>query len=135
MLERMRAAAVARLADECRITRPSDEPGTVDPDTLELVPVAGETVYDGMCSVQDGPGQGGGVEEQGGADVAERVLLLELPGGTVGPRRGDEVEILTVGPDASPDLAGRRFVVDRDDPRSRHVRTLLAVYDRHHENP
>lgn len=128
-----RARAMTRMRDTCTITRPAGPP-VLDETTLTLVPPPATVVYDGQCSVQLATRASQSSDAEGGADQAVRRIILALPGGTSGPRRGDTVTMTTSGPNASGDLTGRTFEIAEDDPRSRQVRAMYPCEDRHYED-
>lgn len=102
VLARGRAAALAGMVDTCRITRVTSV--VTDPDTGVQTPTT-ETVYEGVCRVQQHVPGGARPADAGEAYLLLLRLELQLPITAVGIAVGDSAEMLTCVND--PDLVGR----------------------------
>lgn len=105
------------MADTCVITRPTGQPGPVDPVTGERDPAPRETVYplpgaespaDGRCKVQTfEPYES--TRDSGGHMYTEQRYTLHLPVAATGIRVSDRVEITSSV--ADPQMVGRVYRV------------------------
>jgi hypothetical protein len=106
VLARGRAAALAGMVDTCRITRVTSV--VTDPDTGVQTPTT-ETVYEGVCRVQQRSASGTRPTDAGEAYALMLRLELQLPNSATGIVVGDVAELLTSVNDS--DLVGRLFRV------------------------
>lgn len=106
VLARGRVAALAGMADTCRITRVT---GTVtDPDT-GVQEVGYTLIYEGVCRVQQRSASGARPADAGEAYLLMLRLELQLPNSATGIAVGDTATITACVNDA--DLVVREFRV------------------------
>jgi hypothetical protein len=121
-----RETARSELVDACTITRDAQGYGddTIDPDTLEFTPPAGDDdgVYSGGCLI--GP-QSVTVQEIGGEYVQIARRVVRLPFDAAVPKPGDKLVVTASA--GNPHLIDKPFrVVDVED-RSIFVTRILTV--------
>lgn len=106
VLARGRAAALAGMIDTCTITRVTSV--VTDPDTGVQTPTI-DTVYEGVCRVQQRTPGGARPADAGEAYLLMLRMELQLPNSATGIVVGDTATITASVNDA--DLVGREFRV------------------------
>ena len=104
-LPALRAQAESLMVDACEVSRATGAT-TLDPDTLEEVPVFAP-VWSGRCRVQRS-GALSPREQSGSAGYEFGVdsVLAQLPLDALDVRRGDRFTVTAVGSVSDPDLVG-----------------------------
>lgn len=120
MLNQRGLAAIERMLDQkVTITRTGPGPGTLNPVTGELTPVASPAVYAGPAGF--GGRLSGQKRDDGFADRREDVMLLRLPSASPTIELDDEVTF------DSGDLAGTAWEVIGTYPSSWQVTRRLKI--------
>lgn len=134
-IDGMRDTSASALPDTCTITR-APETATLDLDTLDLTPDAGQTIYAGPCRVrprgsQEQDVQVGDLHETLGPYVATLPALATADGITTGDPNDVRVDdYLTVVTASDPSMAGRWFQVRHVGWSSWQIDRRLGLDDR-----
>lgn len=103
-LPELRAQAESLMIDTLLVERATGET-TMDPDSLEIVPVYAQ-VYSGKGRVQRPGALSPREDVAGGFEFGIRTILAQLPLSAAGITGGDRVTVTAVGAVADPDLLG-----------------------------
>lgn len=132
----MRSTSASALPDRCTITRPSDDPPTLDPVTLDSDPVPAETIYTGVCRVrprgnEEEDSQVGELHETLGPYVGTLPALATHDGVTAGDPNDVRVDdYLTVTASSDPSMVGRHFQIRHVSWGSWQIDRRIGLEDR-----
>lgn len=141
-LDGTRERAKGYMRARCVITRPSTERPVLNPATLALVAAEGTRIYppaddedvvDGICSVQEGPGMGTMVRQEGGEDTAVRSWVLRLPFDGAGVHEARRGDVVTITDTDNPQLLDHPMVIHAPDLRGRQATVMLTLTERSYE--
>lgn len=141
-LDGTRARSTSYMRARCVVERPSEARPVLNRGTgaiavaapTRIYPAAADPEPDGICSVQEGPGIGTAVREEGGEDTAVRSWVLRLPFDSPAAhlvRRGDVVRITLSD---NPQLVEHPMVVHAPDLRGRQVTVMLTLTERSYQD-
>lgn len=124
-----RTTVEARMLDTCRITRDTGgiDADTLNPTTLELVPSAVTTIYEGACSIA--PYVRDENRTEGDREDTRQLWRGSIPITAGPPLYGDTLEVLSIHDDGDSSLVGRRFTVVRIGAHTLGVRRTLVLQD------
>jgi hypothetical protein len=135
-IDGMRLTSASALPDTCTVTRSSDQPPTLDPDTLDSDPVPAETIYTGACRVrpranEEQDAQVGDLHETLGPYVGTLPADPDHDGVTAGDPndvRVDDYLVITASSD--PSMVGRPFQVRHVGWSSWQIDRRIGLEDR-----
>lgn len=132
----MRTTSASALPDTCTITRPSADPPTLDPVTLDSDPAPAETIYAGVCRVRprgtdEQDTQVGDLHETLGDYIATLPALSTHDGVTAGDPNDVRVDdYLTVTASSDESMTTRHFQVRHVGWSSWQIDRRLGLEDR-----
>ena len=120
----LRAAAESLMLDTIRLERATGD-FTRDPVTLEDVPVF-ETVYEGRGRVQRTAQVSPSEQVVGEVEFGVNAVIVQLPIGVVGVKKGQRAMVVAVGALSDPDLLGLVATVQANLTKSHPTKRTLV---------